>query len=172
MGSAEFEGIPREMARVIPQATLLGSHSPITGAVFRRASQGRQGSSIGERISREEADRSTRANQGRSPLFEVDDSTIIDAGVRGNSARDINHSCSPICEAVNDGGRIFIESRREIRPGEELSYDYRLETEEPITPSLKATFGCNCGARRCRGTLLNVSSVARASPESPTNDGH
>jgi hypothetical protein len=125
----------------------------------------------GERISPEEADRRhEETNQGPfTLLFEVDESTIIDAGVGGNSARYINHSCSPNCEAVNDDGRIFIEALRDIQPGEELSYDYRLETEDPMTPLLQAVFGCNCGAHRCRGTLLNVSSVARA--ESPASHG-
>jgi len=72
---------------------------------------------------------------------------------------------------VNDGGRIFIEALRDIRPGEELNYDYRLETEEPITPRLRALFRCNCGARRCRGTLLNVESVAHASDGPPAEHG-
>jgi SET domain-containing protein len=159
-----------------PQRLYSVRNSPIHGrGVFalRRIPKGTRVIEYrGERISNEEADRRhEEANQGPfTLLFEIDDSTIIDAGVRGNSARYINHSCSPNCEAVNEDGRIFIEARRDIRPGEELSYDYRLETEEPITPSLKATFGCNCGARRCRGTLLNVSSVAPGA-EAPTEHG-
>jgi SET domain-containing protein len=104
-------------------------------------------------------------------LFEVDESTIIDAGVGGNSARYINHSCSPNCEAVNDGGRIFIEALRDIRPGEELTYDYLLETEEPMTPRLQTIFGCNCGTRRCRRTLFNVGSVAHAGDGPPVEHG-
>jgi hypothetical protein len=159
-----------------PQRLYSVRNSPIHGrGVFalRRIPKGTRVIEYrGERISNEEADRRhEEANQGPfTLLFEIDDSTIIDAGVRGNSARYINHSCSPNCEAVNEDGRIFIEARRDIRPGEELSYDYRLETEEPITPSLKATFGCNCGARRCRGTLLNVSSVAPGA-EAPAEHG-
>lgn len=112
----------------------------------------------GERISPEEANRRFDESMDYpfTYLFEVDESTIIDAEVRGNSARYINHSCSPNCESLNDGGRIFIETLRPILPGEELTYDYQLETEEAITPRLKAVYGCNCGTRRCRGTLLNV----------------
>lgn len=89
-------------------------------------------------------------------LFEVDEETIIDGQVGGNTARYINHSCSPNCESVNSGGRIYIEAIRDIRPGDELTYDYRLETEEPMTRRLQKMFACNCGTRRCRGTLLNI----------------
>ena len=102
----------------------------------------------GERISNDEVDRMhEETNQGPfTLLFEVDKSTIIDVGIDGNSARYINHSYSPNREAANDGGHIFIEALRDIGPGEELSYDYRLETEEPMPPLLQAVFGCNCGA--------------------------
>lgn len=112
----------------------------------------------GERITQEEADRRyDESMQGPfTRLFEVDESTIIDAGVRGNSARYINHSCSPNCESLNEDGRIFIQARRDIRPGEELTYDYQLETEERVTRRLQKLFACNCGSRRCRGTLLKV----------------
>jgi len=152
-------------------------HSPIHGrGVFalRRIPKGTRVIEYrGERISNEEADRRhEETNQGPfTLLFEVDESTIIDAGVGGNSARYINHSCSPNCESVNDDGHIFIEARRDIRPGEELSYDYRLETEEPMSPRLQALFGCNCGSRLCRRTLLNVASGAHASTDPPAEHG-
>ena len=87
-------------------------------------------------------------------LFELDDDTVIDAGQRGNAARWINHSCDPNCEAVDHDGRIWIEAIRTIRPGEELGYDYNITLEERHTPAEKRRWGCLCGARRCRGTLL------------------
>jgi SET domain-containing protein len=112
----------------------------------------------GERISQEEATRRYDESMWGpfTRLFDVDESTVIDAGVRGNTARYINHSCSPNCESVNEDGRIFIEARRDIEPGEELTYDYRLETEGRITRRMQKLFACNCGSRRCRGTLLNA----------------
>jgi SET domain-containing protein len=87
-------------------------------------------------------------------LFELDDDMVIDAGQGGNAARWINHSCAPNCEAVDDGGRIFIEAIRTIRPGEELGYDYNITLEDPHTPQEKKRWPCLCGARSCRGTLL------------------
>jgi len=134
----------REMARRrSPKRLYSVRHSPIHGrgvfALRRIPKDTRVIEYRGERISQEEADRRhEETNQGPfTLLFEVDDSTIIDAGVGGNSARYINHSCSPNCEAVNDAGRIFIEALRDTRPGEELTYDYLLETEEPMTPACR-----------------------------------
>ena len=49
---------------------------------------------------------------------------------------------------------MFIETRRNIRAGEELGYDYELIVEERHTAKLKREHACLCGARRCRGTLL------------------
>jgi len=112
---------------------------------------------IGERISHREADRRHTSEDGwfaHTMLFIVDGKTVIDATYRGNSARWMNHSCRPNCEAVDDGGRIYIEAIRGIRPGEELTYDYNLMLDEPHTPAAKKAHPCRCGALRCRGTLL------------------
>lgn len=89
-------------------------------------------------------------------LFALDDGMVIDATNGGNSARWINHSCAPNCEAVDDGNRIYIETLRAIRPGEELSYNYRIELEERHTPELKRLYQCRCGARNCKGTILQA----------------
>src|SRR5262245_33154534 len=86
-------------------------------------------------------------------LFEIDDDTVIDAGQRGNAARWINHSCAPNCEAVDEGGRIYIEAIRRIRAGEELGYDYNISVEEQSAAE-RRRWACLCGTRACRGTLL------------------
>lgn len=86
--------------------------------------------------------------------FHIDEEHVIDAKYGGNSARWINHSCKPNCEADVEDGRVFIRSKRDIRAGEELFYDYGLVIDEPLTPKLKAQYPCWCGAKKCRGTLL------------------
>ena len=87
-------------------------------------------------------------------IFSTSDG-VIDAGRRGNAARWINHSCAPNCRAVEDDeGRIFIEARRTIHAGDELTYDYRLEVDERVTKKLRAEYACRCGAKRCRGSML------------------
>jgi SET domain-containing protein len=87
-------------------------------------------------------------------FFHVDDRRVIDAAVGGNAARWINHGCAPNCVAEEEDGRVFIDARRDIRPGEELCYDYGLIIDERYTPALKKQYQCRCGARRCRGTML------------------
>lgn len=112
---------------------------------------------VGERISPEAADLRYDDDAMDLPhtfLFTVDAHTVIDAAVGGNEARFINHSCNPNCEAVDDDGRIFIEAIRNIRPGEELTYDYHLERDGRWRKGWAERYACRCGAPNCRGTLL------------------
>ena len=88
-------------------------------------------------------------------LFELDDGNLIDARVRGNAARWINHSCDPNCATFEDQyGRVFIEAKRTIRPGEELGYDYRLSVDGRLSKAERAQYACRCGTGKCRGSLL------------------
>ncbi len=74
-------------------------------------------------------------------LFEIDDKITIDGSPRYNLARYINHSCSPNCEVeINEDNRIMIEAIKNIKAGEELTYDYGKEYfDEFIKP-----IGCKC----------------------------
>lgn len=87
-------------------------------------------------------------------LFAIDDGVVVDAAVNGNDARWINHSCDPNCDAVIEGGRIWIETLREVLPGEELAYDYAFTLTERHTAAAKRRYPCHCGAASCRGTML------------------
>jgi len=89
-------------------------------------------------------------------LFQLDDGRVIDARVRGNAARWINHSCDPNCTTFeDDDGRVYIEAKRKIRPGEELSYDYRLQIDGRLSKRERSQYTCRCGAGKCRGSLLD-----------------
>jgi len=80
---------------------------------------------------------------------------VIDPTVGGNEAQWINHSCDPNCEAIEDTrGRVFIYALRNLRPGEELFYDYRLEVAVPRTKEVEEENRCACGSSNCRGTML------------------
>jgi hypothetical protein len=73
-------------------------------------------------------------------LFEVNSKKTIDGQARTNTARYINHSCRPNCEPEIKGGRVFIMSKKNIKEGEELCYDYGKEyVDEHIKP-----LGCRC----------------------------
>ncbi len=113
---------------------------------------------LGERITHAEADRRYERkgeDDGHTFLFIASQRTVIDAGVHGNAARFINHSCAPNCETVIENGRVFIEAIRRIKPGEELGYDYQLTWESTDDPVELALYACRCGAKRCRGTMLD-----------------
>jgi SET domain-containing protein len=113
---------------------------------------------LGERITHAEADRRYERkgdDDGHTFLFIASRRTVIDAGVNGNEARFINHSCNPNCETVIENGRVFIEAIRRIKPGEELGYDYQLTWESTDDPVELALYACRCGAKQCRGTMLD-----------------
>ena len=80
---------------------------------------------------------------------------VIDPTIGGNEARWINHSCEPNCEAIEENSRIFIYALRDLRPGEELFYDYALEMDEPRSKELEKESECYCGSSNCRGTMLD-----------------
>lgn len=99
---------------------------------------------------------------GHTFLFTLNDDYIIDANRKGNSARWINHSCAPNCRAVVEESasgdprrdKVLIEAIRNIKPGEELTYDYGITLEVPHTARLKKLWKCLCGSKNCSGTLL------------------
>ena len=121
----------------------------------------------GERISWTEADRRyDDEGMGRHHtfLFAVTSRTVIDGAVDGSDARFINHSCDPNCEAVDDGGRIFIEAVRAIAAGEELHYDYAYARDASMDEDAERLYVCTCGTRRCRGTILAPEAPAKRRP--------
>lgn len=92
---------------------------------------------IGEKISADEANK-----RGGKYLFEINSKWTIDGTTRKNIARYVNHACVPIanCEADVKNGRIWILTKKNIEPGQELFYDYGKEYfDEHIKPH-----GCRC----------------------------
>ena len=89
----------------------------------------------GPRIPNEEVDKRT----GRY-FFGVNSRWTIDGSPRSNIARYINHSCRPNAEAIISGGRVWIWSRKAIKAGEEIAYDYGKEYFDDIIKPM----GCRC----------------------------
>jgi hypothetical protein len=90
---------------------------------------------------------------GSCYLFRLDDEFIVDATHRGSAARFINHSCEPNCYsrvlAVDGAKRIVICALRDLRAGEELTYNYKFAIENDAQYKLQ----CYCGAPSCWGTM-------------------
>lgn len=83
-------------------------------------------------------------------MFRRGDDVIIDSTNAGNIARFVNHSCEPNCEAkdvpnLHGKRRIVFKSLRDIMPGEELGYDYKMAPEHPDDRIV-----CSCGAKNCK----------------------
>jgi len=85
----------------------------------------------GEKISNQESLKRERRyiQHGHIWCFKLTNRTVIDAGVGGNVARFINHSCKPNCYIDIKDGVIWIRAARSISRGEELTYDYNTDGE-------------------------------------------
>lgn len=117
----------------------------------------------GERISWKKAER-RHPHDPKDPnhtfYFSLEDGRVIDAKYGGNAARWINHSCKPCCETQEESydgkPRVFVYALRDLKPGEELFYDYSLGVEGRVTKKMKKDYECSCGAKKCRGTMLAI----------------
>lgn len=77
-------------------------------------------------------------------FFGINTKWSIDGSPRSNTARYINHSCRPNASAFVSGRRVWVWSKRNIKAGEELTYDYGKEYfDDQIKPK-----GCKCS--KCR----------------------
>ena len=86
-------------------------------------------------------------------LFGIGDGTRVIDG--HGTAMFINHSCDANCETEELDGHVWIVALRDIAAGEELSYDYCLyDGDEEDAP-------CNCGAKRCRGSMFSAEELQR-----------
>jgi len=116
----------------------------------------RKGSRVAEytgpRLNKDEAD--TRYDEAPiTYLFGLGDGTVV---IDGHCmAMFINHSCDPNCETHEEKGRVWIKAIRKIEPGEEITYDYCLYDGDGDVAA------CNCGAKKCRGTMYSREEVRR-----------
>jgi uncharacterized protein len=101
---------------------------------------------VGERISKDESLR--RCQDSNEYIFALNAEEDLDGKVAWNPARLLNHSCTPNCEAVMEHERIWIVARRDIQPGEEVTFNYGYDLvdyhEHP----------CRCGSPACVGYMV------------------
>lgn len=101
---------------------------------------------LGEKISKEVS--AARRAAHNNYIFHLDYATAIDGSGLENTARYVNHSCSPNCLIEIAGGRIFVVAGRDIAAGQELSFNYGYDASE------YERFPCNCGAYNCCGYMV------------------
>ncbi len=89
-------------------------------------------------------------NLGQVYIFEINKKYDIDGNVSYNPARFINHSCTPNCETQQDDeDRIWIVAVKEIKKGEEITYNYGYDFEN------YKEHRCKCSSRNCVGYILD-----------------
>jgi len=74
--------------------------------------------------------------RGEIWCFTVNNRRVRDANSGGNFARFINHGCVPNCYTQIVGHTIWIRAARNIKPGDELTYNYHTDGE--------AVMACRC----------------------------
>lgn len=113
---------------------------------------------VGEKITKKESERrgenALRKSQrnhkhGSVYIFDLNKRYDLDGDVSWNTARHINHTCSPNCEAQWVRGHIWIVSTKKILKGQELSYNYGYDFEDYHEHS------CRCKAHNCVGYILD-----------------
>ncbi|HLG24147.1 MAG TPA: SET domain-containing protein-lysine N-methyltransferase [Candidatus Nanoarchaeia archaeon] len=87
---------------------------------------------------------------GQEYVFELDKKQDIDGSPLWNTARYINHSCTPNCRIEIKNDHIWIISKRKILKGEELYYDYGYDHEEYYEHP------CKCGTKNCTGYIVGA----------------
>lgn len=112
---------------------------------------------VGEKITKAESTRRGLALEEKAKktggaavyIFTLNKKHDLDGGHSGNPARLINHSCNPNCDSYIMRGHIWIYSIREIKKGEELTYNYGfdLDTWEDHP--------CRCGQAQCVGYIVD-----------------
>ena len=117
---------------------------------------------IGEKVSKREGDKRAHKqinkakknhNNGMVYVFELNQRYDIDGGVPYNHARLINHSCDPNCEVFGTGLKVWVYAIRNIKKGEELSYDYGFGFDKDFKD-----FPCKCGSKKCVGYIIREES--------------
>jgi hypothetical protein len=74
-------------------------------------------------------------------------------GPTGDCAEDtdfFNHSCDP---NAGFSGQVFLVALRDIRAGEEITFDYAMTVSESVGSDMVFSMDCACGSPRCRKTI-------------------
>ena len=86
-------------------------------------------------------------------LFNINKKYDLDGDYKYNTARLINHSCDPNCEVSGTGLKVWVYAIKDIKKGEELTYDYGFGYDEGYKD-----FPCKCKSKNCVGYIIREGS--------------
>ena len=119
---------------------------------------------VGKKISNEVAEKDKKYGFDVTYLFTLNKKYVLDGDFKFNTARLINHSCDPNCEVLDSSKtKIWITAMRNIKKGEELSYDYGFSFD-----SNYKDHKCRCGSKKCVGYIVREGSRWRIKKMSRT----
>ena len=108
----------------------------------------------GKIITRKEAEENPKFdNEKAIYLFNINKKYDLDGDFEYNTARLINHSCNPNCEVSGTGLKVWVYAIRDIKKGEELTYDYGFGFDEDYKD-----FPCKCRSKNCVGYIVRSES--------------
>jgi len=96
-----------------------------------------------------EFSKSNPETKGAVYIFTLNKKYDINGNVSWNTARLINHSCDPNCESDVIYGKVWISAIKNIKKGEELSYDYGYDLDD------WENHPCICGSKNCIGYITD-----------------
>ena len=108
----------------------------------------------GKKITQKQADKNIKYGYNVTYLFELNKKYLLDGDFKFNTARLINHSCDPNCEVLDTyKSSIWITAMRDIKKGEELSYDYGFSFDCNYKDHI-----CKCKSKNCVGFIVREGS--------------
>ena len=108
----------------------------------------------GKIISVKKSEENPKFDNGKAIyLFNINKRYDLDGDFKFNTARLINHSCNPNCEVLGVGLKVWVYAMKNIKKGDELSYDYGFSFDEDFRK-----YPCKCRSKNCAGFIVREGS--------------
>ena len=104
---------------------------------------------VGKLITKKQTEESDKYDNGKPIyLFTINKRYDLDGDFSWNTAGLINHSCNNNCDYDGKGLKIWVKAIKDIKKGEELSYDYGYDMH------YFEDHPCRCGSKDCVGFIV------------------
>ena len=109
---------------------------------------------VGKIITKKETDTNPKFdNEKAIYLYNLNSKYDLDGDFKYNTARLINHSYDPNCEVDGEGLKLWISAIKDIKKGDELTYDYGFSFDKDYKQ-----FPCKCASKYCCGYIVREGS--------------